>query len=194
MRLVIASLLAALTVLAIGGFAFLWQSERAKHHDAARNLDQANVQVDNLKASEVRLTGELASAQEIAAKRAAVLKRANKVLRGVEPLLSSVDELKSIAGQMSTERDNFASDTSTLVDDLVTLANYLLEPGENDYAYVNNLIDEINSKLANVREGADSLNTFDGDYSAASSRFDGRATALTKSIRALERQLKLVTR
>jgi hypothetical protein len=180
-------------LLVAGLLAFLWHAERTKHHAATRNLDQANAQIDELTATKERLTSELANARDIAARRAAVLNRANRVLQGVEPLLSSVDELKSLAGDMSEQRDIFASDTATLVDDLVTLANYLLEPGANDYYYVSGMIDQINAELTTVRDGQDSLTNYDGNYSAASSRFDIRATALTRSVRALKRQLKAVT-
>ena len=186
-------ILVAALLISGGAGAFFWQDERAKHHEAARNLDQANAEIGDLTSTNARLTAALADAQNLAARRAAVLRRANRVLQGVEPLLSSVDELKSIAGNMSAERDTFASDTESLVADLISLANYLLEPGVNDYSYVNSLIDQINWKLDTVRDGKASLTNYDGNYLVASNRFDTRATALTRSVRALERQLKVVT-
>jgi hypothetical protein len=184
----------ALALLALGGLGYAWHSERTKHHTAARDLDRADQQIADLSAAKARLSAQLASEQEIAARRAAVLKRADRVLQGVEPLLSSVDELKSITVDMQSQRDAFASDSAVLVDDLIELGRYLLAPGVNNYDYVNGLISEINSELSIVRSDQDSLTSADSSYSSASDRFDTRATRLTKSVRALEKQLKVVTK
>ena len=113
----------------------------------------------------------------------------------MDPLLTSVDELQSLAGEMQQARDVFSSNSDDLVADLILLANYLLDTTSSDldYGYASSLIDEINAEIDTVRSGSYALSGYDTQYSGASRRFDTRATGFVTSVRALERQLKLVS-
>ncbi len=118
------------------------------------------------------------------------------MLLQVEPLLSSVDELQNLAAKIRDGRDSFASASGSLVGDLIDLGNYLIrtDPAYIDFYYMNSLIDEINGEISSVRYYSSALDDYDGSYLGASTRFDTRATGFTSAVRALQKQLREVTR
>jgi hypothetical protein len=184
----------ALALLGCALLGFLLYTERNAHTETRHELRSALVDLSSVKGDNARLEGELEATRELSERRASVLRRARSVLRGVDPLLTSVDELQGLTGDIQEARDTFASNSSELVDDLVLLANYLIDTNgyDVDYSYFSSLVDEINGELSTVRSDAYSLDGYDTDYNGATKRFDNRASGFVNAVRGLERQLKLV--
>jgi hypothetical protein len=182
----------ALVGCALLGFAL--DNERKAHAGTGHELHSALIDVSTLKGDNARLEKELLVTRQLSERRADVLRRARSVLRGVDPLLTSVDELQGLTGDIQKARDTFASNSGELVDDLIQLGNYLIDTSayDLDLSYLRSLIDDINSELATVRSDSYSLDGYDTDYQGASRRFGTRASGFVNSVRALERQLKLV--
>jgi hypothetical protein len=193
-RPLLVSIVAAIALVGVGAFAWMWHGERTKHHITAAKLQDARVQIRGLQSDKTHLTAELEAAQQLSNKRAALLARSDRVLQGLNPLLSTVDELKSITGDMQSQRDTFASDSDVLVTDLITFDNYLVDndPAYYDATYLSDLVSQINSEIDTVRSEEGSLSSSDGSYASATDRFDTRATTLTRAVQALKLQLKAV--
>ena len=180
-------------IAAIGAavcFALLWRVE-VGHHSATRSdlrVSQANV--FELRNVQAKLASQLAQTQRLSERRAAVLRRTKAVLASVDPLLSSVDELQSLTGKIQSARDNASSASNTLVSDLLSLSNYLIQAGQYvDYTYVLSLISTVRSDLDTVNGYYGQLQGYDSGYNTASDRFGARATTLSKNVRALNSQL-----
>lgn len=199
----IASLL-GLLLFASALTAFLWQRQAWKDQRSGRQLAQSSLAATQLRlkskeAANALLTHKLTvaqtdleNAQELAKRRRGVLLRTNLVLRRVDPLLSSVDELQQLTSKIQSERDSFASSSGYLVDQLIDIGNYLLQtdPFYIDGFYVEEQIAAINSQLDAVRSASYSLSGYDDSYGGASDRFGLRANAYTEAVRRLQKQLK----
>jgi hypothetical protein len=168
----------------------LWRLEASRHDGTRETLRATRLEVAELTGVRDRLGELLAAERQLSERRAAVLRRTRAVLSSVDPLLSSVDEMQLMTGKIQDARNDFADSTATLVGDLVTLGNYLIDAGEfADPSYVNGLVDDINDELATVRSQSESLAAYDTRYYASSDRFERRATALADAVRKLNAQL-----
>ena len=154
------------------------------------DLAASRHQVSTLAAARARLAGELSNSTRLSERRATVLRRAKGVLAGVDPVLSSVDELKLMTKKIQTQRDGFARTTGTAIDTLITLGQYLIDTeGSPDPDHVNDLIDEANAKLAAAKQSVARLSSSDTSYAEAATRFDLRATRLSRDVEALRQEL-----
>lgn len=191
--------LAIVFVAATTTFAALWLAELSRHSHTRSKL---GAEISQLEASRRTLESELASMRAeladvtaLSARRRNVLLKTKAVLRNVEPLLSSVDELREVTGHMQDLRNQFRASSASLVDDLITLANYLLRSDAYyDRYWVNSMIDRVNGELETVRYYANSLTGYDGDYNGASGRFETRANGYSAAVRELQTQLETVAR
>ncbi len=195
-RLVYLTLVFAVTAT----FAALWVVELTRHSHTRSKLGAEITQLEAgkraIKSELASTRAELADVKALSARRRSVLLKAKAVLRKVEPLLSSVDELQQVTGDIRDVRNEFATSSANLVEDLITLANYLLRT--SDYAYdtywVNSMISRVNGELATVRYYARSLTGYDGDYNGASGRFETRANGYSAAVRQLQTQLEAVAK
>jgi hypothetical protein len=180
-------------VAAVAGvllFAVLWRVEASHHSSTRHDLRESRAEVKELQTVRTNLLATLAQSQRLSQRRAAVLLRTKAVLRSVDPLLSSVDELQSITGKIQTSRDNATTASDTLVNDLLDMSNYLISAGSYaDYTYVGSLISGIRSDIDTLNGYYSQLSGYDSRYDAAGNRFGTRATALTKDVQALNKQL-----
>lgn len=191
--LLTASIAALLVALAAAtAFGLFWYETLKERNNATATLADVREEKEALELANRELQQDLGNAKRLASQRAVLLDRADKVLGAVEPLLSSVDELQEIAGEMQSERSSYQSASEALKSDLVSLANYLLDV---DYAYadwgwVSSMIDEINGEIGTVGYWGGEMSDTDTKYDTATTRFSNRATNLNQSIRALQKQLK----
>jgi len=192
----IAAVTAAFVVLiaAAAMLAVLWRGEAGQHQKLARELTASQAQVVSLKSDKRSLQATLDETQALSARRAAVLKRAQRVLEQVTPLLSSVDGLQSLAEKMQTSRDSYFEASSTLKSDLIDLGNYLLDTDSDyiNYSYVNDMISQINGEISTVNFYGSELSGYDGDYAKSADSFSTKASAFTNAVQALKQQLAKV--
>ncbi len=194
-RLVYLTLVFAVTAT----FAALWLVELARHSHTRSKLGAEISQLEagkrTIKSELASTRAELADVKALSARRRSVLLKAKAVLRKVEPLLSSVDELQQVTGDIQDVRNQFATSSASLVEDLITLANYLLRSDAYyDTYWVNSMISRVNGELATVRYYASSLTGYDGDYNGASGRFETRANGYSAAVRQLQTQLEAVAK
>jgi hypothetical protein len=177
---------------AIAALATLWRAEVRAHRHATSQLFASQANVGELEKSLERTKSSLAQAQALASKRKEVLLQANRVLKRVDPLLSSVDELQQVTSGIRTSRDTFAADSDQMVSVLIGLYNYVSQTSTDyiDWYWVSDQVNVVNGELATVRSDAATLSSYDSKYDDASTRFGLRATAYTSSVRALQGQLK----
>jgi hypothetical protein len=187
--LVVLALVAA-TALASTVAAFHYNSEL----DSTRSeLSATEHQVERLEASRAQLATLLSGSKRLSERRALVLRQATGVLVGVDPLLSSVDELKRNTGRIQEARDALIESSGTAIDALVTLGNYLLETGAAaDAAQMDALIEDANEAIDAARGHAQRLASVDTAYAAAAKRFDLRASRLSRRVEALRAELEKV--
>ncbi len=183
LALALACLLAATATTAI---VLREQRNTARHELAASESTVARLRLELRRAQ-----ADLVNARVLSERRRAVLGRARTVLAGVDPLLSSVDELKELTAEIQTGRDTFAGDAESLIDTTIVLVNYLVDTNSADVdtTYLNELVDKANGELDDVRDDSKRLAAVDGRYGAAARRFDTRATTLSGAVESLERQL-----
>jgi hypothetical protein len=183
------ALLGAVAIAALLGAAY-YRSEL----DAAKtDLAASEQQVVRLDTARARLAAELSGSKRLSERRAAVLRRANGVLVGVDPLLSSVDELKANTSRIQSARDDFLEASGDAIVALIDLGNYLIETGPSaDPAEVDALIDDANAAIDDARSYVSKLAAVDGKYAAAAKRFDLRASRLSRDVEALRQELKAV--
>jgi hypothetical protein len=182
--------LVAATALAAAVAAVRYHSEL----DSARSeLSATEQQVERLEASRAQLAALLSGSKRLSERRALVLRQATGVLVGVDPLLSSVDELKRNTGRIQKARDALIESSGTAIDALVTLGNYLLERGAAaDAARMDALIEDANAAIDAARGHARRLASVDAAYAAAAKRFDLRASRLSGRVEALRAELEKV--
>lgn len=164
--------------------------------DTQSELDASQKQVVALEATRSRLAGELAATKGLSAKRAGVLLRANNVLDGLDPLLTSVDALKKDTNDIQRGRSDFQTAADTLIQTTIELINYLVNTDSDavDIDRVNGLIDRANNELDTVDLYGSQLSRSDETYAKDAASFDTRATSLSAAVAALKSQLKRVTR
>ena len=163
---------------------------RAELQSTQTELAASEQQVAKLEAARSALGDELESSKQLSERRAAVLRRADSVLGGIDPILSSVDELKEVTSQIQSARDDFLAASGTLTVSLIDLADYLIGAGgdvNDDRLTV--AIDDVNAQIDHAQVLARRLARSDKTYTAAASRFDLRASALSERIQALKKQL-----
>jgi hypothetical protein len=181
-------------LVAVGGLAFLWQSERTHRHRTVsqRSVAQANLAATNKKLA--RTVAALSSTRAISDRRKAVLLRAQAVLAKVDPLLSDADGIKQVTGQIQSARDTFAADSAQMTSDLLYLENYEANP--QDYPGVDQygLVSQVDSELYTVRSDYSALTAYDGQFSTASTKFGNHATAFTAAVRELDSELRRVAK
>lgn len=183
----------ALTLIGAAVLGYLWL-DAASNRDAIRTtLATTAADLNVARQANDQLEADLADSKALATRRAALLSQTERVLRAVDPLLSSVDELQGIASEIQTARTSYADASSVLKSDLIALANYLLDlddPAYADWSWVNSMISDINGEISTVNYYGGSLTDHDGRYGEATQRFDTRATSLNESVRALQKKLK----
>jgi len=187
----------AAVLLVIAGavaFAVLWRVEVGHNHRLAGRLATATSGLASARKQLAGTEAQLKATTAVSQKRRAVLLRAQAVLARVDTLLSSVDELQKRTSDIQGGRDIFSSASDTLINDMITLGNYVIQtdPTYIDSTYEQQLIDTANADLANVRSDQASLGGYDASYGAASTRFGHRADAFTQAVRKLQQQLQSV--
>ncbi len=117
----------ALTLIGAAVLGYLWL-DAASNRDAIRTtLATTAADLNVARQANDQLEADLADSKALATRRAALLSQTERVLRAVDPLLSSVDELQGIASEIQTARTSYADASSVLKSDLIALANYLLD-------------------------------------------------------------------
>jgi len=114
----------AVMLVAFVVFAVLWQKERAAHQ---RDQRAAAAKIASLNTRIAGLQGQLADAQALSARQGALLRKATSVLATVDPLLSKADKLQQLTGNIQSNRDTFSTDAGTMIDDMVSLGNDLID-------------------------------------------------------------------
>jgi hypothetical protein len=180
------------TAVALG---VLWHNETRHAHDLQASLDRTRATLTSTEAALTATRAQLSSITSLANKRRAVLLQAQNVLLKVDPLLSSVDGLQSKAGTVQVDGNGLTDDAETLIQTIITIANYLINTNTAyvDSAYVGGLIENANAELGTLR--ADEL-IFSGaqtDYGTASTEFGNRADGFSRAVLGLQKQLKKVT-
>jgi hypothetical protein len=195
LRMTALAIAAVFALAAIGALAFLWRGEIASHADTSASLVESQASVASLTTKNLVLQATLDETSALAARRAAVLLRAQRVLRQVTPLLSSVDAVQAVSLKMQESRGSYAGAAETLKSDLITLANYLLDvnPEYIDYGYVNSLIDSVNGEISTFNYYGGELTGYDSDYAGASGRFETKASLFTSAVEAFKKQLSTVS-
>jgi len=123
-------------------------------------------------------------------RQAAIIRRAATVLTSVDPLLSDADGLKQITGQIQAARDTFATDSTQMTTDLLTLENYEANPQNYSNIDQTSLVNQVNSELGTVRSDFANLISYDGSFSDASTLFGHHADAFSKAVRGLQAELQ----
>ena len=190
----------ALVIIFVGGFfLYSWRAEVGKHGLTQDALAASQQEVRVLTSEKVTLTNQnkvltkdLASAEATASRRGALLARTDKVLDGVEPLLSTVDSLKVLTTNMQTERHELENASRGVISDLFAFIEYVLDsnPIYWDISYLSGLVDDIGQGSREVRSASSRLSALDTKYGRASSKFETRATAFATNVRQLEAKLK----
>lgn len=166
---------------------------RSELDSAASELAASEREVDRLEAARAQLAAELSGSKRLSERRALVLRRANGVLVGVDPLLSSVDELKRNTGKIQAARDALLQSSGAAIDALVALGNYLLEQGgDAEATRMDAMIENANAAIDAARGHAERLASVDARYAAAAKRFDLNASLLSRRVEALRQELKKV--
>jgi hypothetical protein len=200
-RIALVATLAVLIAAALSLLAVAWQVEKGQREDVEQRLavEQAHSQelTDDIGSLRVQLAeteAKLAVAEELAEARGRVLDQTRKVLRSVDPLLSSVDELQRVGAQIQDDRDTFADTSTTFISDAVDFTNYLLgtDPFDYNYSYMSSQIDYLNDRLDEVNAAVGQLDERDTSYAAASRRFASRADQYSAAVRRLQRELEKV--
>lgn len=193
-----AALVVALAVVSVAcvALAVATITSRQELSDTRSELDASQAQVAALEKSRALLAAELASSRDLSRRRAAVLLRANRVLKGLDPLLSSVDDVKQSAATVQSKGDAFVTATGDLIDTTVELVNYLVQtdPDAIDNAHVNDLIDKANGQLRTIDSYTSQLQAARSHYEKVAATFDTRASSFSSAVEALKRQLQQVTR
>lgn len=194
-RAALAIALAGLTVACVA-LAVATVTSRQELSDTRSELDASQARVAALEKSRALLAAELAATRDLSRRRAAVLLRANRVLKGLDPLLSSVDDVKQSAATVQSKGDSFVSATGELIDTTVELVNYLVQtdPDAIDNARVNELIDQANGQLETIDSYTSQLQRARSRYEKVAATFDTRASSFSAAVEALKRQLQQVTR
>ena len=184
-----------LVVLAVL-FGVLWRGEASKHHSTVRALQAKEGEYTALGAAYKKLDAQLQATKALSDRRASVLRQTEKVLRRVEPLLSTVDRLQNLTGDIQQQRDAFTMSSEALVSDLITFGNYLIDTPTDllDVSYASSLIDGINAEINTTNNDLDSLSADDSQYADASATFSQKATPFSGAVRELQRQLRAVVR
>ena len=180
-------------------FGVLWQREASSADRARGQLRTVSTQL----ATQQRLNRELAATrvklaqvERLAELRGGVLTQTRQAVKQVEPLLSSVDSLQRLTGQIQTSRNRFATRTAAVVDSLIAFSNAVLKAQQDGdplhEAWVGTQIDSINTKLDSLGSSYDALDGNDAAYSKASRRFENRATDFNLVIRKLQQHLQAV--
>ena len=172
----------------------LWRGEAAKHHSTVRALHVKQGEYTALAVAYKKLDAQLQTTKALSDRRASVLLQTEKVLRRVEPLLSTVDRLQNLTGDIQQQRNALTTSSGALVDDLITFGNYLIDTPADliDVSYASSLIDGINSEINTTNSDLDSLSAYDSRYTDASTSFSQKATPFASAVRELQRQLKAV--
>jgi hypothetical protein len=166
---------------------------RSELDATSAELSASEREVDRLEAARAALAAQLSGSKRLSERRALVLRRANGVLVGVDPLLSSVDELKRNTGRIQAARDALIESSGAAIDALVALGNYLLETGgAADAARMDALVVDANAAIDAARGHARRLAAVDATYAGAAKRFDLRASRLSRRVEALRQELKKV--
>jgi len=193
-RTAILAAAAFLTASLVAAVAYLGVSWRAEIHDRrqlAAALSTTQAKAAGLERERASLTERLNETTALAERRAQVLARAQRALAQVTPLLSSVDAVRTVTSKMQESRGSYAAAAETLKDDLIGLANYLLDvdPEYIDYYYLDSAIDRVNGEISTFNYYGGELTSHDDDYAAATERFETKATLFTEAVEALKNQL-----
>lgn len=171
-------------------------TSRQELSDTRSELEASQARVVALEKSRALLAHELAATRDLSRRRAAVLLRANRVLEGLDPLLSSVDDVKQSAATVQSKGDSFVTATGDLIDTTIALVNYLVqtEPDAIDHTHVNELIDRANGQLRTIDSYTSQLQKARSRYEKVAATFDTRASSFSSAVEALKQQLQQVTR
>jgi hypothetical protein len=104
------------------------------------------------------------------------------VLKNVDPLLTDADQLQQITGSIQTARDTFALDSTQMTTDLIYLENYEANPQNYPGVDQYSLIAQVNSEIYAVNADYANLTSYDGNFSAASTKFGNHANGFTTSV------------
>jgi hypothetical protein len=194
-KLGVSGVLLAAALTGVGVFATLWQLQSGKAHRLGRELAGARSELAATKATLSDTRVRLASTNGLSNRRRAVLLQAQDVLGKVDPLLSSVDNVQSKAGDLAAQGTVLSNDAEAIVSTAADLVNYLVQSsgGYVDSAWVGQEIDTANSEIATLRYDESVFSGDDGRYENASTSFVAKADSFSASIRALQKQLRAVT-
>ena len=180
--LVLAVAVAALA--AVSAFEFVQY-----RHEHSR-LSNARQELARTRASLSATTAQLTKTKHLSQRQAAILGQTASVLKKVDPLLSDADHLQQITGSIQVARDTFARDSTQMTSDLLTLENYEANPQNYPNVDQAGLVAQVNYELQTARDDFYSLSSYDGSFSAASTKFGHHADSFTAAVRQLQKALQ----
>ena len=194
----VAAVLLAL-LAAAATFGVLWRREASSGDRARGQLRTVSTQL----AAQQRLNRELAATrvklaqvERLAELRGGVLTQTRQAVKQVEPLLSSVDSLQRLTGQIQTSRNRFATRTAAVVDSLIAFSNAVLKASRaatrsTRRGWERRSTRSTRSSTASAR-ATTRWTAATPPTSKASRRFENRATDFNIVIRKLQQQLQAV--
>jgi hypothetical protein len=185
-------LVAALVAVTAAGamVAVLWRMQASDAQHLRRSLHATRLSLSSTKSELVRTNQTLAAKSSESEKRRRALVQTQDVLAQVDPLLSSVDGVQHKAGSLADRGSTISADAEAFITTVADLVNYMLQPGVNDYGYVDQQVAVANSELDTIRVDESLFSDDNSAYGTASTAFGTKASAFTQSVRALQRQLK----
>lgn len=180
-------------LIALSGAAVFLATELSSARDENDALSEENAELSGA-LSQTR--DQLRDAQVLSTRRKRVLKDAESVLNRVDPVLSSADTMQNLTSDMQAEQASFAANSDQVISYLATMVNYLgsTDAYYYDIAYIRGMLNEAVYYYDSSRGDADDLAGLSSRYDGASAAFERKATAYTRSIERLNKQLQAVTR
>ncbi len=168
--------LAALLALCATG----WRREVSAHRSANRELVAAQTRVAELRAT-------LSTSHALSGHRGQVMARVDAVLRQINPLLASSDELRQAASTLESQSTRFTTAATSLQNDAVELAKRLAGGGT---AAGKAALATVDAEVAALRADGYTLTSRGGRLAAAVTLFATRADEYRSSVRALQGELR----
>ena len=181
--------LAGLVVVAVA-LGALVALEFVQHRHEQSRLSRTRGELNQTRGALAATTAQLKRTKSLSLRQAAILAQTAVVLKKVDPLLSDADHLQQITGNIETARDTFARDSAQMTSDLILLENYEANPQNYPNTDQYSLVAQVNSELQAVNADYATLTSYDGSFSAASTKFGNHADGFTTSVRELQRELQ----
>jgi hypothetical protein len=177
--------------LAVGNIYFGTQLSSANDEIASLEDDNADLQ-----RGLAFTRAELKSAQALSTQRKRVLENTKRVVKQVDPVLSSADTMQLLTAQMQEEQASFAANSDLTIGYLAELVEYLgtTDPYYYSISFITSMLDEAVAYFDASRTDEEDLASLSSRYKDASKRFENKATKYTLAVERLEKQLSSATK